>query len=218
MKGLCIKDLRFMGNQKKFFLLVAVMSGFLLVGNKNALFVMGYAGFISAIFAINTIEYDEYDNGNVFLFTCPFSRGQYVWEKYILGMVLGILALVGVFCLSWILVAAGMFPRDGLPTLPGMAFFLAAQMLLLGVTIPIQLKFGAGKGRIAIFAIFMGGAGVVYLAVRLLEKTGADLSGAVETLYRIGVPGLAARCVAAAFLLMAAAAVLSVKILQKKEF
>lgn len=218
MKGLCIKDMRFMVNQKKFFLMIAVMSGILLVGNKNSLFVMGYAGFISAFFAINTIEYDEYDNGNVFLFTCPFSRGQYVWEKYILGTVLGILALAGVFLLGWILAAAGIFPRDGLPTLSGMAFFLAAQMLLLGVTIPIQLKFGAGKGRIAIFAIFMGGAGVAYLGVQFLQKTGTDLSGAVETIYRIGIPGMAAGCVSGAFLLMLATAVLSIKILRKKEF
>ena len=58
----------------------------------DATFVSGYISIVFAMFAISTISYDEYDNGNAFLFTLPFSRKEYVLSKYVFG---GALCLFG---------------------------------------------------------------------------------------------------------------------------
>ena len=87
MKGLLIKDFSLLKNQKNFFILVFVMAGFLTIANgaesSPATFVLPYVGFVSSFFVLSTISYDEYDNGNAFLFTLPFERKVYVVEKYV---------------------------------------------------------------------------------------------------------------------------------------
>ena len=93
MKGLLIKDFRLLKNQKNFFILVFVMAVFLTItgGDESspATFVLPYVGFVCSFFVLSTISYDEYDNGNAFLFTLPFDRKIYALEKYIFGIVTG---------------------------------------------------------------------------------------------------------------------------------
>ena len=52
---------------------------------------------VTAIFAITTISYDEFDNGLAFLMTLPVTRKQYVAEKYLLGAGLT-LSLIHIYC------------------------------------------------------------------------------------------------------------------------
>ena len=86
MKGLFVKDIELMKQQKQFFILVIVMGVILnLAGSGSVSFAIGYFTFVTAIFAITTISYDEFDNGLAFLMTLPVTRKQYVAEKYLLG-------------------------------------------------------------------------------------------------------------------------------------
>ena len=104
MKGLFVKDIELMKQQKQFFILVVVMGVILnLTGSGSVSFATGYFTFVTAIFAITTISYDEFDNGLAFLMTLPVTRKQYVAEKYLLGAGLtaaawGIEAITGVIC------------------------------------------------------------------------------------------------------------------------
>lgn len=86
MKGLFVKDIELMKQQKQFFILVVVMEVILnLAGSGSVSFATGYFTIVTAIFAITTISYDEFDNGLAFLMTLPVTRKQYVAEKYLLG-------------------------------------------------------------------------------------------------------------------------------------
>ena len=79
MKGLFVKDIELMKQQKQFFILVIVMGVILnLAGSGSSSFAAGYFTFVTAIFAITTISYDEFDNGLAFLMTLPVTRKQYV--------------------------------------------------------------------------------------------------------------------------------------------
>ena len=70
MKGLFVKDIELMKQQKQFFILVVVMEVILnLAGSGSVSFATGYFTFVTAIFAITTISYDEFDNGLAFLMT-----------------------------------------------------------------------------------------------------------------------------------------------------
>lgn len=49
---------------------------------------------ICSMFSLSTISYDEFDNGNAFLFSLPITRKGYVIEKYIFGIMLGVISLI----------------------------------------------------------------------------------------------------------------------------
>ena len=84
MKGLLIKDLLLLKNQKRIAVLMILVSLFLLFSQDNNGFIISYCTFIAAMLTLNTISYDEFHHGNQFLFTLPFLRKSYAKEKYLL--------------------------------------------------------------------------------------------------------------------------------------
>ncbi|MBR5794701.1 MAG: ABC-2 transporter permease [Erysipelotrichaceae bacterium] len=87
MKGLLVKDLRLLLSQSRFYIILLIVL-FVSGTSTQATFVSGYIAVVFPMFAVSTISYDEYDNGNAFLFTLPFSRKEYVLAKYIFGLLL----------------------------------------------------------------------------------------------------------------------------------
>ena len=86
MKGLLIKDLKLMKNQKSFFMVMAVVGLIFLITWDAPYFAISYITMMFSMFAITSFSYDEFDNGAVYLFTLPFSRKTYVREKYLFGL------------------------------------------------------------------------------------------------------------------------------------
>ena len=83
MKGLFVKDIELMKQQKQFFILVVVMEVILnLAGSGSVSFATGYFTIVTAIFAITTISYDEFDNGLAFLMPCRLPENS-MWRKNI---------------------------------------------------------------------------------------------------------------------------------------
>ena len=97
MKGLLVKDFKLMMLQKNFLLLIlAIVIGMMILSD-DMVFPIGFLSFIASLFTVSTISYDDFDNGNAFLFTLPITRNNYVIEKYFLGLLFG--------CIAWILVS-----------------------------------------------------------------------------------------------------------------
>ena len=148
MKGLFVKDIELMKQQKQSFILVIVMGVILnLAGSGSVSFAIGYFTFVTAIFAITTISYDEFDNGLAFLMTLPVTRKQYVAEKYLLGAGLtavawGIATITGVIC-------KGVAELQGClsETIIGSLIDIPLALLMLAVSLPLVIHFGAEKGR-----------------------------------------------------------------------
>ena len=148
MKGLFVKDIELMKQQKQFFILVVVMEVILnLAGSGSVSFATGYFTIVTAIFAITTISYDEFDNGLAFLMTLPVTRKQYVAEKYLLGAGLtavawGIATITGVIC-------KGVAELQGClsETIIGSLIYIPLALLMLAVSLPLVIHFGAEKGR-----------------------------------------------------------------------
>lgn len=94
MKGLLIKDFKLMKMQKNFFLMmIAIVIAISFFQNEIS-FPLGFLPFVISLFSLSTISYDEFDNGNAFLFSLPISRKDYVKEKYLLSFLLGFGALI----------------------------------------------------------------------------------------------------------------------------
>lgn len=168
MKGLFIKDLRLMKNQRNFLITLALMFLVLIVTGVDASFFMGYVPFLLLIVTMSTITYDEQDNSMGFLMALPVSRQTYVLEKYLLSASFGIGGFAVTFVIFLITEKAegsSMTFENYLLIFMG---FLVFVILFLSLMIPIQLKFGSEKGRMVLFAIFFGIIGLVYLVNKVL--------------------------------------------------
>ena len=89
MKGLLIKDLRLMLQQKRFFLILFFIAIVLNFNSDGGTFVVAYLTFLCSSFVLSTITYDEYENGYLFLMTLPVSKKTFATEKYVFGLLLG---------------------------------------------------------------------------------------------------------------------------------
>lgn len=218
MKGLYIKDLKLLKNQKTFFIIIGIMAIFFAVTQSNIYFVVSYATFISSLFVISSISYDEFNNGNTFLFTLPISRSGYVKEKYFFALTLALATcLLATLFSNVIVLIKGIELALGESLLTSLMILLIALTLVM-IIIPVQLKFGQNKGNIAMVLV----VGVVFVAVYLLSKLvsylNIDLSNVISFINQIGLAGL----VAMAALIVAAIGIgsykVSYKIMINKEF
>ena len=218
MKGLLIKDLRILMNQTRFFLIVFGIGLMFLFTNDTPEGAMGYVTILSAMLVLTTMSYDEFEKGMSFIMTLPISRATYVWEKYILGVLIGtvmsiITALVAffVFQIRAIPYPTSLYLHCGL-------LFGVISLLFLAVMIPVQIKFGAEKGKYAKLVVMVVATGVAFSVVKMLEILGIDVVGAIETLLNTSL--VLGFCVITAFsmILYLVSAVISLKIMKKKEF
>lgn len=180
MKGLFIKDCKLMMLQKNFLLLILTIVIGMMVFTDDVLFPLGFLSFIALLFTVSTISYDDFNNGNAFLFTLPITRKNYVVEKYVLGLLFGCITWIFVTILGLILTLL----KDSLPVvdLVQSAFLILTMMIMLqAIMIPFQFKFGGDKGRIAMIATF-GALTVILLAI----VKGSDILFHIDLLRLLG--------------------------------
>ncbi len=217
MKGLLIKDFRLVKMQKQFFIAIAAIAVVMAFSMDNLSFLSGYLTFVMPMFALSTLSYDDFDNGSAFLFTLPVSRREYVLEKYLFGLILGLAALV----LSTLLILCFGLVKEmslALDALTGVPLTFAAMLLVLSVMLPFQIKFGADKSRIAIVAV--GGLALLlgFGVGKLLDWLGVDITGLVNWVQGLPAAALTAAGIGLAALVLAASLRISTVILEKKEF
>ena len=182
MKGLLIKDIRLLMNQKKFFLIVMLCGFMFLFSNDTPEGAMGYITILSSMLVLTSMSYDEFEKGMSFLMTLPITKVTYVWEKYVLGGIIGtvmsifttVVAMV-VFQAREISYPIDMFIYSGI-------LFWGLSFLFLGIMIPVQLKFGSEKGKFAKMIAMVVVAFVAFGIVKLLELVGVDVIGMMESL------------------------------------
>ena len=96
---------------------------------------------------LNTIAYDEVDNGFAYLFTLPASRRTYVRAKYIFGFVTGLIGWAIAIVLALIVGAvSGQSDIDSLYIM--FAGALIVFLLLQAVMIPVRFVFCRLKARL----------------------------------------------------------------------
>ena len=217
MKGLLIKDFRLMKVQKSFFLLITVIGVWGTLLSENVTSAIGFLTFVMSLFSVSSISYDEFDNGNAFLFSLPITRTIYVVEKYCFGLILGL----GAWTVFTLLALVSNGFRRILPTgelMISAAMILPMFLVILAVMLPIQLRFGGEKGRIALIAAL----GILILlglaVVKIAKGMGIDLAGLLDALPIISVGVLLAGALVAAVLLLLLSVWISLGIIRRKEF
>lgn len=217
MKGLLLKDIMLLKGQKSFFLIIGLVVAGILGYYGSPDFAISYASILCATFTLTTISYDKYENGLPYLLTLPVSRKAYVKEKYLFGAAMSGVALLAVSAAAWVAVS---LRRMDYPV-EEWAWAVAASILCidvyLGLCIPLQLKFEADRGKIAM-GIVLGAIGaLVFMAAKIGESFGVSADAVFAKLESMSYPQL----LAAGALITAAAAgasyLASLRIMEKKE-
>lgn len=217
MKGMLIKDFMLLKNQKNFFVILCLIVVVISFANANSMYMINYMTLMMTMFTLSTISYDEFDNGFFFLFTLPVSRKGYVAEKYLFGLIIGGAS----WCLAVLVTAGAAFLKQQSALTEiflSSLFYLPIILVFLSVSLPLQLKFGAEKSRMALIGVI----GIVFAAVfcvvkglRYLNYDADMILTNFQTMDPFGLMGLLAVICLLAFVL---SYVVSVKIMEKKQF
>ena len=167
MKGLLITDFKLLKVQKNFFLLILCIAiGIEIFTNStSSSFIIGFLSFVATLFTLSSISYDEFDNGNAFLFSLPITRKSYVIEKYGFGMILGS-SFWAFGTLIVIFKEVITHKYVSIDTVIAAFIILPIVFAVLAVMLPFQLKFGGEKGRIAIICTLV----IVFLIGIVITK------------------------------------------------
>lgn len=218
MKGLLVKDFKLMIMQKNFFFMIIMIAVGMIAFTDDVSFPLGFLTFVISLFTLSTISYDEFDNGNAFLFTLPITRTGYVIEKYCFGLILG----CGTWIFATILAIVATILRETLSIrdLMMIALIILPLMIVIqAIMLPFQLKFGAEKGRIAI----IGAVGVVAVIGGIIVNGAKaifniDIANVINTLPTVSMGMLIGIMIAIAFIILLVSLKMSVAVMSKKEF
>ena len=174
MRGLFEKDFRLLCQNRQTLVLFLMMAVFLGL-TQNGTFVLGYLSFTFSILLTSTISYDEMDQGFEFLMTLPVTPKTYVKEKYgfcTVGVIFSVV-LSGIIYL----IVKGIHGEQILlgEELLTVLIFVPIVWCVIAIMVPIQLKFGAEKGRIAILMVYGGSAFLLYFVLKWIGEENVKL-------------------------------------------
>lgn len=217
MKGLLIKDFILLKNQRLFLGAIVLMSIAFSTIYANPFFAVGYATSLVSVFTVSTIGYDEYENGMTYLFTLPFERKDYVREKYLFGILITAVALAGAWALSFsISVMKGqIYTMEEWMQVAAASLLIA--LVILSFSIPLQLKFGSEKSRIALLITFGGIVLALLAVVKIAEAMRIDIDAVIDRILSVGFAKVFAGLGIMGILLIGISYLASVKIMNKKE-
>ena len=176
MKGLLIKDFKLVMGQKRLLLFVPIFGLFLMISNADPYAGVGYIMMLSILLTLSTISYDEYDNGMSFLMTLPIQKSMYAAEKYVFSGLMLVISVITALIFA-VLVAIGMdiaFVWKEL-LMTGVGLMVPFWLMLMFI-LPVQIKYGSEKGRIAILLIGGGFFAISVLLAKGKEYLGIDLA------------------------------------------
>ncbi len=222
MKGLLVKDLRIVLQNKKLFFLMGLIAVFYMfsMGEEAASFVISFITMICGMLVMTTISTDEFDKSTIFLMTMPIKKSTYALEKYVFAFGCN-LSGWGISTLLCILIQ-----KEGkLELLQTALILLAVFCLFQMILLPIQLKYGGEKGRIVLIIV----AGVIFASALLLEKgktlifsseaeADAWIVGIMTKIQEISLWKIAAGAALLWIVVLVISYSISKRIMEKKEF
>ena len=182
MSGLIVKDLELIRVNIKIYLAVFAIGVVYLIAKKDsAAFFTSYMIVMSVGLSAGTVSYDSYEKGMNFLMTLPVTRKQYVYEKYLLSMLITLITgavsfLAGIMKVQ--LSGNGMVED----ILVGTAAALFVAGLLLALVIPLRIKYEAEKSRIIMLGFIAASFLVGIAGKKIIEMSHGTIYNIEEIL------------------------------------
>lgn len=204
MKGLLRKDLYMLWNYGRTLLAISVI--FLIVGalpNETNFFFVIYPVLFGGILPVTLLSYEERWGWDKVCDTLPLSRRTVVCARYVTTLV----CFLALYALTLATQAAACIPRGRAKDVLDLAALLPSIGLLApAVMLPLSLRFGVEKARIAYYVVI---GVVVVLGIMVMQ--GSSTLGA-----EIGSLGLAASLLLSA-VIFGASWLLSIRLYEKRE-
>lgn len=218
MKGLLIKDLKLIKNNKRFFAALILICVILLPLYHAADFCASYITMMFAVFTLSTLSYDEMDNGMAYLFTLPISRKDYVREKYVFGILISIVPCLVANIIRYLVGILMGNPSDSYEYLFSSAFILVTVYLVLAIEIPLRIQYGQTKSRMASM-LPLGILFVFVMSLSGLQSMGVvDIAGVIDAVVSLGVGTVCVAALVICAALWAISYLICVRIMERKEF
>lgn len=218
MKGLLIKDFRFMKNQKQFFVMTVFLCAIFSVMFESPSFVICYLPVMVSVFSVSTIGYDEQESGLSYLFTLPVSRSGYIKEKYLFGILTTLCSILVIVPVCNVILLVRKIESEPGEILGTALAAFAISMLMHAVMVPIQIRFEAEKSRTAVLiatgCIYL----LVFLAMKAVQISDVNVDDAVTRIVAAGPVIATAVCAAAVVILVGISFLISLHFIKNKEF
>ena len=170
MKALILKDFYMALRYCRMFAVIIVVFTICGIGMKNNLFFTIYPCLLASLIPNTLLSYDERSKWELYASTMPFTRGQLVSVKYIMGLIFQ----GATFVLSSIALVIRKMVHSDISTVRIIAMLVSLFLIMLmttAVSLPIMFKFGVEKGRIYYYVIvILFGGGTFGLSALLGDK------------------------------------------------
>lgn len=210
MLGLIKKDfLLIKANLKSMVIIVIVYLILAFQGTFDVTFIVPLIGIM---LFISTFSYDDFNNWNSYAVTLPNGRKNVVRAKYIASIILTV--ILGVIALA---IGVGIsYTKTNSINLDEIISSLMGTMLssviIIALLYPIVFKFGATNGRIILFAVVFGIAGIGGLIAQFVDMTSIiNMINRLDSYPLVAIPIISA-------ILLGISYLISNKIYQSKEF
>ncbi|HHX62420.1 MAG TPA: ABC-2 transporter permease [Epulopiscium sp.] len=182
MIGLVIKDILNLKNSFRTSLLILALFSFMAYQSQDPTYLMGMFVLIMSIQSISSISYDELAKWDVYALTMPISRVKLVISKYILSIMLSIIALIISGAISYFVI----LPTSNMNTIEFLLssyLVFASSILLLSVLLPLIYRYGVEKSRLLIFIVIS----IPVLIGIFFSKIGIDLpdENQLRTIFKV---------------------------------
>ena len=152
MKGLLRKDLYMMGKYCRSYLLLVIVFLCVSVFSSDNLFFVFYPSLSSGMIPVSLLAYDERSRWTQYSGTLPYTKGQLVSGKYIIGLMAQIAVLIATGIAQALRMNRnGIFRWDDFAVLMLVIFGMAA--VISSISLPFMFKLGVEKGRVAYYVM-----------------------------------------------------------------
>ena len=210
MLGLIKKDFLLIKANLKSMVIIFIV--YLILAFQGAFDVTFIVPLIGIMLFISTFSYDDFNNWNSYAVTLPNGRKNVIKSKYIASIILTV--ILGIVSLA-IGVGIGYAKTNSInldETISALMGTVLSNVIIISLLYPIVFKFGATNGRIILFAVVFGIAGVGALISNFVDMTVIiNIVNGLDNYLFIAIPIIS-------IILLGVSYLISNKIYQNKEF
>ena len=210
MLGLIKKDfLLIKANLKSMIIIFVIYIMLAFQGTFDVTFIIPLIGIM---LFISTFSYDDFNNWNSYAVTLPDGRKNVVRAKYIASIILTIILAVAALAIG---IGISYTKTNSInldEIISSLMGTMLSNVIIISLLYPIVFKFGATNGRIILFAVVFGAAGIGALIAQFVDMTSIiNIINRLDNYSLIAIPIISV-------ILLGISYLISNKIYQNKEF
>ena len=167
---------------------------------------------IGIMLFISTFSYDDFNNWNSYAVTLPDGRKNVVRAKYIVSIILTVVLGIGALAIG---IGISYTKTNSInldEIISSLMRTMLSSVIIISLLYPIVFKFGATNGRIILFAVVFGIAGIGTLIAQFVDMTTIiNMINRLDSYSLITIPIISVILIGISYLI-------SNKIYQNKEF